>query len=67
MTRTIENVLNYLNENLEYFFLKKDFTFQAQEIVNLNDDYIMHISIFLVAIICIFIVCVLNHYYQNGN
>ena len=67
MTKAIENIWNYLNENLEYFFLKKDFSFQTLEIVNLNDDHIMHICIFVVAIICIFIVCVLNHYYQNEN
>lgn len=54
-------------ESFEYYINKHDVSFQSFELFNLNDDYVIHLCIFIVAIICIFVICLLNNFYKTND
>lgn len=64
MHKNIELVFSYITENLDHYFSFKN-EFSSLELFNLNDDYVIHFCIFIVTIICIFVICILNNFYQT--
>ena len=66
MLKNIELLFNYISENLDSY-LANSFKNEnnSLELFNLNDDYAVHFCIFTVAVICIFVICLMNNFYQN--
>ena len=62
-TKAFEDFLNKINEYLEYYFLKNDFSIIPVQAID-NEQH-MFLLTFVVALLCICIVCVLNNYYMN--
>jgi hypothetical protein len=61
-----ESMLYYL-EAIEGFFkqfLDDNSIFKSLELHNFNDDYVIYISIYILAAIFLFIICTLTNFYR---
>ena len=52
------------SESIENFYYGLNEVFKSFEVVNVNDDSIMYVCVFLIAVICLFVIYALTNFYQ---
>jgi hypothetical protein len=54
-----------LYDYIENLFIKHDYTFKSFELVNLNDDHVIYIIVYIITAICLFVLCILTNFYTK--
>jgi hypothetical protein len=59
MIETDQSFINFINEYIEFFA-----TNETIQMLSLNDDHVIYMFTLIVAVTCIFVICILNNFYQ---
>ena len=54
-----------LYDYIENLFSKHDYTFKSYELVNLNDENVIYIIVYIITAICLFVFCILSSFYTK--